>query len=88
MPPPPPNHFKGKDKVTIHEDRDFVDSLTNSVKNQINPLHQLAQVYNSGTEALDELTGAARHPGARAPQSLPGWPAPATEQNPNRPAFL
>ena len=38
--------------------------------------------------ALDELTGAARHPGARAPQGLPGWPAPATEQNPNRPAFL
>ena len=22
VPPPPPNHFRGKDKITIHEDTD------------------------------------------------------------------
>jgi len=39
--------------------------------------------------ALDDATGAARRPPlVLAPQGLPGWQAPGTDTNKNRPAFL
>lgn len=42
---------------SLHEERGFVDGLTNAMENHLNPAQRVLQTWNSGKDALDELTG-------------------------------